>query len=99
MILAVQRALARLGYYHGAVDGEPVRKPKMPSAGFSVLRLPATGEIDSSTLERCESADRRVGNSMQACGSMGFTNRQKLSQMTESIMPKKHHLFTLTGSF
>jgi Putative peptidoglycan binding domain len=51
VILAVQRALAHLGYYHGPVDGVVGPQTEDAIRWFqSVSRLPATGEINSSTL-------------------------------------------------
>ena len=49
--LAVQRALAQLGYYHGPVDGIVGPQTEKAIRWFqSVDRLPVTGEIDSATL-------------------------------------------------
>ena len=50
-IVAVQRALAQLGYYHGPVDGVVGPQTEKAIRWFqSVDRLPVTGEIDSATL-------------------------------------------------
>ena len=49
--VAVQRALAQLGYYHGPVDGVVGPQTEKAIRWFqSVDRLPVTGEIDSATL-------------------------------------------------
>ena len=49
--VAVQRALAQLGYYHGPVDGVVGPQTEEAIRWFqSVDRLPVTGEIDSATL-------------------------------------------------
>ena len=49
--LAVQRALAQLGYYHGPVDGVVGPQTEKAIRWFqSVDSLPVTGEIDSATL-------------------------------------------------
>jgi hypothetical protein len=49
--VAVQRALAQLGYYHGPVDGVVGPETEKAIRWFqSVDRLPVTGEIDSATL-------------------------------------------------
>jgi Putative peptidoglycan binding domain len=51
VILAVQRALVQLGYYHGPVDGVIGPQTEKAIRWFqSVDRLPVTGEIDSATL-------------------------------------------------
>jgi Putative peptidoglycan binding domain len=49
--VAVQRALAQLGYYHGPVDGVVGPQTEEAIRWFqSVDRLPLTGEIDFATL-------------------------------------------------
>ena len=49
--LAVQRALAQLGYYHGPIDGVVGPQTEKAIRWFqSVDSLPVTGEIDSATL-------------------------------------------------
>ena len=49
--VAVQRALAQLGYYHGPVDGVVGPQTEKAIRWFqSADRLPVTGEIDSATL-------------------------------------------------
>jgi peptidoglycan hydrolase-like protein with peptidoglycan-binding domain len=51
-IAAVQKELARLGYYHGQVDG--LIGPQMERAirwFQSVDKLPVTGQLDESTLK------------------------------------------------
>jgi hypothetical protein len=49
--VAVQRALAQLGYYHGPVDGVVGPQTERAIRWFQTVdRLPATGEIDSATL-------------------------------------------------
>ena len=51
VILAVQQALAQLGYYHGPVNGVVGPQTEEAIRWFqSVYRLPVTGEIDSATL-------------------------------------------------
>ena len=51
VILAVQRALAQLGYYHGPVDGVVGPQTERAIRWFqSADSLPVTGEIDSATL-------------------------------------------------
>ena len=51
VILAVQQALAQLGYYHGPVNGVIGAQTEEAIRWFqSVYRLPVTGEIDSATL-------------------------------------------------
>jgi Putative peptidoglycan binding domain len=51
VILAVQRALAQLGYYHGPLDGVVGPQTEKAIRWFqSVDRLPITGEIDSATV-------------------------------------------------
>jgi hypothetical protein len=51
VILAVQRALVQLGYYHGPVDGVVGPQTEKAIRWFqSVDRLPVTGDIDSATL-------------------------------------------------
>ena len=51
VILAVQRALAQLGYYDGPLDGVVNPQTEKAIRWFqSVDRLPATGEIDPPTL-------------------------------------------------
>ena len=71
--VAVQRALAQLGYYHGPFDGVVGPQTEKAIRWFqSVDRLPVTGEIDSATLRAlrigssqsrqrlCQRADQRV---------------------------------------
>jgi peptidoglycan hydrolase-like protein with peptidoglycan-binding domain len=49
--VAVQRALAQLGYYHGPVDGVVGPQTQRALRSFqSADALPATGQIDSATL-------------------------------------------------
>jgi hypothetical protein len=51
VILAVQRALAQLGYYHGPVDGVVGPQTERAIRWFqSADSLPVTGAIDSATL-------------------------------------------------
>jgi hypothetical protein len=51
VILAVQRALAQLDYYHGPLDGIAGPQTERAIRWFqSADRLPVTGEIDSATL-------------------------------------------------
>jgi Putative peptidoglycan binding domain len=51
VILAVQRTLAQLGYYHGPVDGVVGPQTERAIRWFqSADSLPVTGEIDSATL-------------------------------------------------
>jgi peptidoglycan hydrolase-like protein with peptidoglycan-binding domain len=51
VILAVQQALAQLGYYNGPVDGVAGPQTEEAIGWFqSVASLPVTGEIDSATL-------------------------------------------------
>jgi Putative peptidoglycan binding domain len=51
VILAVQQALAQLGYYHGPVDGVIGPQTEKAIRWFqSADHLPVTGEIDSATL-------------------------------------------------
>ena len=58
VILAVQRALAQLGYYDGPLDGVVGPQTKKAIRWFqSVDRLPVTGEIDPPRSERYELAD------------------------------------------
>jgi N-acetylmuramoyl-L-alanine amidase len=52
VILAVQRALAQLGYYDGPLDGVVGPQTKKVIRWFqSVDSLPVTGEIDPATLK------------------------------------------------
>jgi peptidoglycan hydrolase-like protein with peptidoglycan-binding domain len=49
--LAVQRALAQLGYYHGPLDGAVGPQTEKAIRWFqSVDSLPVSSEIDSATL-------------------------------------------------
>ena len=49
--LAVQRALAQLGYYHGPVDGVVGQRTVKAIRWFqSIDSVPVTGEIHSATL-------------------------------------------------
>lgn len=51
MIIAVQEALTRLGYYHGRVDGLIGPQTEQAIRWFqSVDNLPVTGQIDDPTL-------------------------------------------------
>ena len=77
VILAVQRALAQLGYYHGPVDG--VVRPQTQEAirwFQSADSLPVTGEIDS---RHAESVANRLivesATSLSACRSTSVEQR------------------------
>jgi hypothetical protein len=51
-VIAVQQELARLGYYHGPVDGIMGPKTRQAIRWFqSVDKLPVTGLVDGATLE------------------------------------------------
>jgi hypothetical protein len=51
-VIAVQQKLARLGYYHGSVDGIMGPQTRQAIRSFqSVNKLPATGLVDGATLK------------------------------------------------
>jgi Putative peptidoglycan binding domain len=51
-VIAVQQELARLGYYHGPVDGVMGPKTRQAIRWFqSVDKLPVTGLVDDATLK------------------------------------------------
>jgi peptidoglycan hydrolase-like protein with peptidoglycan-binding domain len=50
LIMSVQKELARLGYYHGPIDGVAGSETERAVRWFQVIdRLPVTGQIDSAT--------------------------------------------------
>ena len=52
LIVSVQKELARLGYYHGQIDGMTGSETAQALRWFqSVDKLPVTGQIDSATLQ------------------------------------------------
>jgi hypothetical protein len=54
-VIAVQKELARLGYYHGAVDGIVGPETRQAIRWFqSVDKLPVTGLVDDATLNRLQ---------------------------------------------
>jgi hypothetical protein len=51
-VVAVQRELTQLGYYHGPIDGVIGQQTEKAIRWFqSVDKLPVTGQIDSTTLK------------------------------------------------
>jgi peptidoglycan hydrolase-like protein with peptidoglycan-binding domain len=51
-IMAVQRELTHLGYYHGPIDGVAGPQTQKAVRWFqSIDKLPVTGQIDGPTLE------------------------------------------------
>jgi hypothetical protein len=54
-VIAVQQELARLGYYHGPVDGITGPETRQAIRWFqSVDKLPVTGLVDDATLNRLQ---------------------------------------------
>jgi Putative peptidoglycan binding domain len=52
LIVSVQKELARLGYYHGQIDGMTGSETAQALRWFqSVDKLPVSGQIDSATLQ------------------------------------------------
>jgi peptidoglycan hydrolase-like protein with peptidoglycan-binding domain len=52
LIMSVQKELARLGYYHGRVDGITGSETGQALRGFqSADKLPVSGQIDSATVK------------------------------------------------
>jgi hypothetical protein len=52
LIMSVQKELARLGYYHGQIDGITGSETAQALRWFqSVDKLPLSGQIDSATLQ------------------------------------------------
>jgi hypothetical protein len=52
LIMSVQKELARLGYYHGQIDGMTGSETAQALRWFqSVDKLPVSGQIDSATLQ------------------------------------------------
>ena len=50
--MSVQKELARLGYYHGPIDGIAGSETEQAIRWFqSVDKLPITGRIDGATLQ------------------------------------------------
>jgi peptidoglycan hydrolase-like protein with peptidoglycan-binding domain len=50
LIMSVQKELARLGYYHGPIDGVAGSETERAVRWFqSIDHLPVTGQIDSAT--------------------------------------------------
>jgi hypothetical protein len=50
LIMSVQKELARLGYYHGPIDGVAGSETERAVRWFQVIdHLPVTGQIDSAT--------------------------------------------------
>ena len=51
LIVSVQKELARLGYYHGQIDGNTGSETAQALRWFqSVNKLPVSGQIDSATI-------------------------------------------------
>ena len=52
LIMSVQKELARLGYYHGQIDGMTGSETAQALRWFqSVDKLPVSGQIDSATVQ------------------------------------------------
>jgi peptidoglycan hydrolase-like protein with peptidoglycan-binding domain len=52
LTMSVQKELARLGYYHGPIDGIAGSETTHAVRWFqSVDHLPVTGQIDSATIQ------------------------------------------------
>ena len=52
LIMSVQKELARLGYYHGPIDGIAGSETAQAVRWFqSVDKLPVSGQIDSATVQ------------------------------------------------